>query len=94
MPSICHLHVTGKGPEAEHLRHYLRHHPKVTEQGLEVEYLRHHPKVTEKVTEVTEKVTENFGYSWGIALGAHKPAKTSQHKVHFSPHSLNGLIPG
>ena len=46
------LKVTGKGPEVEYIRHYLRHHPKVTEQGPEVEYLRHHSKVTEQGPEV------------------------------------------
>ena len=27
---------------------------------------------------------QNAGFSWGLALGAHKPAKISQHKVNFS----------
>ena len=36
---------------------------------------------------------QNAGFSWGLALGAHKPAKISQHKVNFSPDSLKILIP-
>ena len=32
-------------------------------------------------------------FSWGLALGAYKPAKISQHKVNFSPDSLKTLIP-
>jgi len=40
----------------------------------------------------------HFGFqkaatSWGLAPGAHKTAKISQHKVNFSPDSLKSLIP-
>ena len=34
----------------------------------------------------------NPGFSWGLALGAHKPAKISQHKANFSPDSLKSLL--
>ena len=36
---------------------------------------------------------QKHGFSLGLALGAHKPAKISQHKVNLSPDSLKILIP-
>ena len=38
-------------------------------------------------------VFHKAGFRWGLALGAHKPAKIAQHKLNFSPDSLKILIP-
>ena len=38
-------------------------------------------------------IQKTVRFSWGLALGAYKPAKISRHKVNLSPDSLKTLIP-